>query len=505
MAGSELGDGTNSRSEISPVSVSRTAVEARYAPLHVHNLRFSPKNPWYYHIIFGIVALCCGPIVFYRSLPEGTHFILMSSGFALAVATAIWDFWTRMACHARTGTIRIDESALVLPCGKQGETPVLCRWKDLLYVKEAESDSQSIVFKFNSASWDEHASTVAAWWGSGGEIVLDMRAFATEDRSRVHTAIRRYAPPGRVDASLRKQVAVVETSYTQLWLQALDASPRRFENSILTPGTLLDDHRYEIISQLASGGQATTYEAFDHGVDRSPDSQQRVVLKEFIVPAHASRNAVNDMFMDIEAVTQMLKRLESKHVVKLDRVFYEDLRVCQVLEYIDGKSLWSLVKESGRLPESQVIDLSLQMSVILELLHDQTPPVVHRDFTPDNLILTPDGTLKIIDFDVAMSQNRAGIASVVGKPSFVAPEQFRGQPVVASDLYSMGATMFFILTGKDPTPISVSRPMNVLPDVRPVLNDIVARLTAATADERFGSAQEVRTAISCCLVEATSQ
>ncbi len=90
-----------------------------------------------------------------------------------------------------------------------------------------------------------------------------------------------------------------------------------------------------------------------------------------------------------------------------------------------------------------MISLALQMCEILKYLHDQEPPVVHRDFTPENLILGTDGTLRLIDFNVAQTLDQAAstTGTVVGKPSYLAPEQFRGEPMPSSDVYSMGATL----------------------------------------------------------------
>src|SRR5581483_5192636 len=100
-----------------------------------------------------------------------------------------------------------------------------------------------------------------------------------------------------------------------------------------------------------------------------------------------------------------------------------------------------------------------QMCEILAYLHGLEPPVVHRDFTPDNLMITDDGTLKLLDFNVAMSADNAATSSTaVGKHAYMAPEQFRGLPEPKSDIYSLGATLHFLLTGRDPEPISVSHP-----------------------------------------------
>ncbi len=93
---------------------------------------------------------------------------------------------------------------------------------------------------------------------------------------------------------------------------------------------------------------------------------------------------------------------------------------------------------------------------LLDLLHANS--IVHRDFTPDNLILNSKGQLKLIDFNVAQQIQEGSTGTIVGKHAYVPPEQFRGKATSQSDLYAFGATMFYLLTGKDPEPISQSIP-----------------------------------------------
>src|SRR3978361_1386281 len=97
----------------------------------------------------------------------------------------------------------------------------------------------------------------------------------------------------------------------------------------------------------------------------------------------------------------MLKRLDNHRVVRLIEFFVEDHRGYLVLERIDGLSLRRIVEEEGRMSEERVRGLAAQMCSILTYLHNLSPPVVHRDFTPDNLILGKDGVLKLVDFNVA--------------------------------------------------------------------------------------------------------
>jgi serine/threonine protein kinase len=175
--------------------------------------------------------------------------------------------------------------------------------------------------------------------------------------------------------------------------------------------------------------------------------------------------------------------------------FLEDHRAYLVLEHIDGVSLRDLVQEKGPLSREQILDLSLQMCDVLQYLHSLSPPVVHRDFTPENLIFNRDGRLVLIDFNVAQQREWTTTGTVVGKHAYLPPEQFRGQPCEQSDLYAMGATLFYLCTGNDPEPISCSHPAKHNTSVRSDLDAIVANLTAVELTDRFATITDVRNAI----------
>ncbi|MBX9690834.1 MAG: protein kinase, partial [Cyanobacteria bacterium] len=121
------------------------------------------------------------------------------------------------------------------------------------------------------------------------------------------------------------------------------------------------------------------------------------------------------------------------------------------------------------------------------------PPVIHRDFTPDNLILHKDGTLKLIDFNVAKQVVESTTSgTVVGKHAYLPPEQFRGMPERASDIYAMGATIHYLLCGQDPEPISTSHPKRVNPALSDEINALVERATALDLQKRYKNIHELQ-------------
>jgi serine/threonine-protein kinase len=165
------------------------------------------------------------------------------------------------------------------------------------------------------------------------------------------------------------------------------------------------------------------------------------------------------------------------------------------MERIDGTPLHKVLQKTGTLGTVQTKDLALQMCDLLQYLHTQDPPVVHRDFTPENLILSDDGRVKLIDFNVAHRLESTSTKTVVGKHAYVPPEQFRGKPTTQSDIYAFGATLFFLLTGEEPEPITRSDPSvkNVAIDKR--LAAIVMRATEPEAQNRYGDVAEILTAL----------
>ncbi len=275
-------------------------------------------------------------------------------------------------------------------------------------------------------------------------------------------------------------------SYTELWMEALIAPPKREKLKPLIDGAVLRTDQYTVVSMLGVGGQGTAYLADD------ALSGQTVVLKEFLLPVYVDVSARRRALETFEKEARLLKELSHPNVVKLVDYFIEDHRAYLVLEHIDGKSLRNLVNQDGQLSEEEVRKLAKQMCEILNYLHSQSPPVVHRDFTPDNLILRKDGTLKLIDFNVAQqSDDSSALSSVVGKPNYLSPEQFRGSPVPQSDIYALGACLQFLLTGEDPVAILSSNPSATRDDVSEQLSNIVQKATEPELLNRFSKASEI--------------
>lgn len=175
-----------------------------------------------------------------------------------------------------------------------------------------------------------------------------------------------------------------------------------------------------------------------------------------------------------------------------------------VLEYIDGKSLKDTVASGGPLSEKETVARAITMCDILEFLHSKNPPLVHRDSTPDNLIVSAGGVLKLIDFTVADQNSESVTATIVGKQSYMPPEQFRGKAVPQSDLYALGATIYFLLTGNEPEPLVQLHPQLEVENVTAAMDQLVARCTSLDLDKRYRSAAEVKGDLESLSIEGQS-
>lgn len=332
----------------------------------------------------------------------------------------------------------------------------------------------------------------------GEKTLLKMRLDGInqgDHRRRFLGAVKQFLPVDRIDLRLQDAMNPVRPdSHTSLWLQVLSSSPKRLRDDALHASSLVGNGRYRIIEQLGAGGQGTAY--LSECINQTNNaSALQVVLKEFVLPAEASLQVSKRAFDRIEREAGLLKRLSHPQIVQLLDLFVDDHRAYLVLEHVPGRSLRQIVKDSGPLREADVVTIGIQMAAVLDHLHKQEPSIIHRDFTPENIILMPDGQIKLIDFDVAQQLESSATRTIVGKHSFISPEQFRGHPGTQSDVYALGASMYYLLTGHEPLPISQAYPREVAPILSAEINNIVANCTAIELDDRFKSAAEVQDAL----------
>jgi hypothetical protein len=203
----------------------------------------------------------------------------------------------------------------------------------------------------------------------------------------------------------------------------------------------LKDGRFVILGSLGEGAQGHTFD----GVDRREG--RAVAIKRFDV-----RSAKT--WKDAELAEREARVLQSLSHPKLPRYFdhfEQDGALYLVMEKIDGESLAAMRKRGAVLSEADVVRLLGDASEVLEYLHGRTPPVIHRDLKPGNVLRRPDGSYAFVDFGAVRDKLRPdGGSTIVGTFGFMAPEQFQGRALPTSDVYAVGATALSMLTGRQP-------------------------------------------------------
>lgn len=203
-------------------------------------------------------------------------------------------------------------------------------------------------------------------------------------------------------------------------------------------GTQLGNYR--VIARLGEGGMGTVYRATDTMLDRD------VALK-VLRPELARQAALVERFR-AEAVA--LARLRHEHIAALYGLDRQGDELVMVMEYVSGETLEALLAREGKMSWQQAVPVL--RAVLAALGHAHVRGVVHRDIKPANVMVDGDGTVKVMDFGIARlmgenRQTRAGVA--IGTPSYMAPEQLRGEDVDGrTDLYAAGALLYELLTGR---------------------------------------------------------
>lgn len=343
-------------------------------------------------------------------------------------------------------------------------------------------------------------------FGSVLKLRLDLAAITHEaDLPLFLKALKNLVPPEKIDPLVLKLEEDKQSySFTKLWLDSLDGGDRLgLQLGPLSPGETLYDGRFEIVQRLATGGQAVTYLALEKlnpeissEATSNTEMERQVVLKEFVLPVRGGIEIRTRALQNVEHEARLLEKLDCPLIVKLLDCFIDGPRAYLVLEYIDGKSLRSRVQNDGPLEESEVLRLAREMCTVLAYMHAMSPPLLHRDFTPENLLQRANGGLALIDFNVAEQLETKDTRTMVGKHCYVPPEQFRGKATTQSDIYAMGCTLHWLLTGQDPEPISASHPALLNKSVSSKLDTLVALATAPDTTKRYQTVQEINEALS---------
>jgi serine/threonine-protein kinase len=247
--------------------------------------------------------------------------------------------------------------------------------------------------------------------------------------------------------------------------------------------------KYRILSSLGSGGFGTVYLAEDTWIDK------KVALK---VP-HKQNLDFSEMLKE----PRLLASMSHPNIVTVLTAEKQENLFFIVMEYVPGETLEHIIMREGPLELTRALDFSCQICNAVD--HAHRAGILHRDLRPGNMLVSESGILKVTDFGTSrFLEIAAHGTTVIGSPPYMAPEQFHGKAVFASDIYSVGVTMYQMLTGSlpydTPSPSDLARltrgelvtaPRLKNPKVPKPINDIVLRALAPEPPARYQRAADV--------------
>jgi hypothetical protein len=349
------------------------------------------------------------------------------------------------------------------------------------------SDLASIDLKTPAKAKDLLSGKLIIKFHSGGKIVLGLKQLRAADLEKLLAAVDENALECRVSeellglkASLR---ARCQGRAGKSELGALAA--QQFQSTIFVthePGSWLPDGETRVVRLLASRPLSCVY------LVRDGDGKLAIAKQFFLAEESRETLALRKCFA---REYELLGKLDHPAVSKVRGVFQKDQSTYLVIEHASGVDLATLVGAQGPRAEEKVWSWAMKLCEIMSYLHGQDPPVVHRDLTPDNLVLAEDGSLRIIDFGAAHQFLEGITGTVIGKQCYVSPEQLQGRAGVASDIYSFGCTLYFLLTGEEPVALSQCNP-SAKAYVSSELSDLVMACTEFDEKKRPQSFEEVK-------------
>jgi len=252
-------------------------------------------------------------------------------------------------------------------------------------------------------------------------------------------------------------------------------------------GTIIDD-RYEILKEIGRGGMSVVYLAMDNRLRKS------LVVKEI----RKRRNSDDHLLINsLVAEANLLKKLDHGALPRIYDVIERQGEIFVVMDYIEGESLKEKLKREQKIAPAAVIDWARQLSDVLGYLHTRKPnPIIYRDMKPDNIMLTPEGKIKLVDFGIARefkTENTTDTTNL-GTKGYAAPEQLSGRQTDArTDIYSLGVTLYHLVTGKSlsepPYELRPIREWN--PSLPEGLEHIILKCTQAEPANRYQSCDEL--------------
>jgi serine/threonine-protein kinase len=291
-----------------------------------------------------------------------------------------------------------------------------------------------------------------------------------------------------------------------------DSAPdRRAKPKALGAGKVLNN-RYEIVRRIGGGGMGAVYLAKDRNLGEVPRA-----VKEMI-ESHLDDSQHEKAIADFKRESLLLTELEHPSIPTVYDYFYEDEseRFYLVMKFIPGSDLASRLRGTtgGRIDELTATEWGVQIADVLHYLHTRPQPIIYRDLKPANLMLDSNlNRIMLIDFGIArwVNKKEKGVTAV-GTMGYAPPELFGGHADPRVDIYSLGATMFHLVTGSDPqdNPLLIfdftknPRPRQINPALSTEMERLLIRAVEYKPEHRFQTGAELRDALNAHLEKLRS-
>jgi serine/threonine-protein kinase len=255
---------------------------------------------------------------------------------------------------------------------------------------------------------------------------------------------------------------------------------------VLEIGSLIDG-KYKVLNKIGQGGMSVVYLAMNERANKS------WAIKEVRKDGVDNYEIVK---RSLVAEIEYLKRLRHPHLPSIVDVIDSEDTILIVMDYIEGNSLAQALKDYGALPQDDVVKWSKQLCDVLDYLHSRKPPIIYRDIKPANIMLQPNGDIKIIDFGTAreFKEGRPDDTIPLGTQGYAAPEQYGNHQTDArTDIYNLGATMYHLVTGHNPCePPYIIYPIRRWnPSLSSGLESIILKCTQRDPNDRYQSCADL--------------
>jgi len=266
----------------------------------------------------------------------------------------------------------------------------------------------------------------------------------------------------------------------------------------LVIGALLQG-RYRVQRQLGGGGMGKVYLAEDTRLSG------RLCAIKAMSPAQLAPQDRNWAIQAFKQEAQLLATLRHPGLAAVNDFFPEGGDWYLVMEFVEGESLEERLRRmpGGRLSSQEALSITRQLCDVLEYLHSCSPPIIFRDLKPSNVMLMPNGQVKLVDFGIArfFKQGQTRDTLNMGTPGYAAPEQYggMGQSDPRTDVYSLGVVLYRMVTGYDPaeaiTPFSLPPTESLVSDIPRNVAEVISRSKQLQPGLRYSSVMEMRQAL----------